>query len=269
MNIMQEKLLLMLRFLHEFCVSKGIRYYAIGGTMLGIARHKGFIPWDDDIDIGMPRNDYELFIELFKNEQNDYYTIETPASNDPAYIYPFSKMYDTRTTLIEKLHKPLKRGIYIDIFPLDGIGNSIQDAKKVMKKIESRKKVLNLRTLAIDRNRFFGKNVILRLIQALPNIVLNNKKLICSIDNLCKNKDFDSSNLAGNLVGAWGWKEIMPREFFGEPTLYTFENISVMGVEKVDAYLSHLYNDWRNLPSEEKQVTHHSYTVDFNKSYLG
>ena len=75
---LQRHLLGMLIWFHDFCVKNNIRYYALGGTMLGAARHQGFIPWDDDIDVGIPRTDYEKLISLIGNRKIDYYYLETP-----------------------------------------------------------------------------------------------------------------------------------------------------------------------------------------------
>ena len=86
---------------------------------------------------------------------------------------------------------------------------------------------------------------------------------------MCRKYDFDSSDWAGNLIGNWDGKEIMPREVFGEPVPYRFEGHEILGPEKADEFLTNLYGDWRQLPPEEKRVGHHDYTVcDPHKSYL-
>ena len=268
LNHTQDILLEMLKKLHNMCEQNNIRYYAIGGTMLGIARHQGFIPWDDDIDVGMPRTDYERFLQLFENRTFDHYSVESAHSQDPAFTYPYAKLYDTSTTLIENRRIPLKRGLYIDIFPLDGIGDSMKKSRRTYSKIKRKNNLLVLRSLAYSRDRNFYKKAIIFLAQILPNRIAGEKKLTRSIEALCKERDFDSSEYVGNAVGAWGWKEIMPRYIFGTPTQYVFENITVMGVEKADEYLTHIYSDWRKEPPKDKRVSHHSYQVDLTRSYI-
>ena len=119
MNQQQEKLLKILSWFHEYCGRYDLRYYVLGGTMLGAVRHNGFIPWDDDIDVGMPRSDYERLRELSKSIKNQgNYLIEFPGEDNPEYSYFAAKVYDTSTTLIEKQRKPIKRGIYLDVFAL-------------------------------------------------------------------------------------------------------------------------------------------------------
>ena len=117
MNDLQKKLLETLTYLTKYLEEKGLRYYVIGGTMLGAVRHKGFIPWDDDVDIAMPRSDYEKFIQDFKGVV-DGYTLETPRGKARDFLYAYGKFYDTRTTVVEKLHRKVKRGVFIDVFPL-------------------------------------------------------------------------------------------------------------------------------------------------------
>jgi len=114
---LQKYLLEMIRWFHDFCESHNLRYYALGGTMLGAVRHQGFIPWDDDLDVGMPREDYEKLYTLMKYHPGDRYMLETPYSDAPEFNYCFSKLYDTETTLVENLKYKIKRGLYIDFSP--------------------------------------------------------------------------------------------------------------------------------------------------------
>ena len=109
MNDMQKKLVDMLQWYHEFCKKHNLNYYAVGGTCLGAVRHQGFIPWDDDIDVGMPREDYNRFEALMKEEGNSgKYVLEMPFENKD-FVYAYGKLYDTTTTLIENTRYKTKR----------------------------------------------------------------------------------------------------------------------------------------------------------------
>ena len=258
-----------LKFFHDFCVKESLCYYAIGGTAIGAARHRGFIPWDDDIDIGMPRPDYERFISIFNKKNADVrYRLEGPDSADPLFIYPHSKLYDTQTTLIEQIRHPLKRGLFIDIFPIDGVGNSEDDSLRLFRKINRLFFLRNMRMIRISSERGLYKNALLFLFQILPKIILDEKKIVQRINSLCQMMQYESSVYVANLMGVWGKKEIVPKAFLGKQVLYPFEDIQIFCPENTDAYLTHVYGDWRTPPPKEKQVTHHAHYLNLNKSYL-
>lgn len=267
LNELQFKLCQMLKFFHSFCLEHKLSYYVLGGTMLGAVRHKGFIPWDDDADVGMPRKDYERLRE-FTDVMQGQYVFETVYSDDRNYCYPFSKLYDTTTTLIENSHQKTKRGIYIDIFPLDGIGNTENEAKKNFDSMNFWKNMLSLRTIELKKGRAIYKNIAIALAQSVPNALLNDKNISLKINEMCKKHSFESSSWGGNLIGAWGWKEVMKIAIYGTPRLYQFEDFFVYGVENAEAYLTHMYGNWKELPPVEKRYSHHDRYLDLKRSYL-
>ncbi len=267
---LQLKLLHMLKWFHNFCEQNHLRYYAIGGTMLGAMRHQGFIPWDDDVDVGMPTEDYLRFIELMKtNPSGGQYVAESPSNAGEDFWYPFTKLYDTSTTLIENTAAAIKRGIFLDIFPLDGIGNTRREARKNFHAIEFKTNLLNARTTGIRQGRTLLKNWAVRVAQCIPAGILDNKKLYVSLVQACQSRPFSQYKFVGNLVGNAQQKEIFPREIFGTPTLYKFEDMQIYGIEKADPYLTQVYGDWRKFPPLEKQKTHHDFIeINWHKSYL-
>ena len=118
----------------------------------------------------------------------------------------------------------------------------------------------------IRKGRSLSKNIAICLFKIVP---IDEKKLLRRVATLGNVQDFDSSEIGGNTLGAWRWKEIMPIKYMGTPTLYQFEDIAILGAENADAYLSHLYGNWRKLPPKEKQVTHHDFIyIDLNNSWL-
>ncbi len=266
---LKARLVDMLRWLHGYCLEHNIRYYMIEGTMLGAARHQGFIPWDDDLDIGMPRADYDRFIAAMANYQGDY-VVESPGLDSaPEFIYAFTKLYDKRTTLVEHNRIDITRGIYIDIFPLDGIGDSLEEARKNFAPIGRLLDFLTTRVVAPREGRKWYKNLALAVSQKIPDFLVSEKKLTDKITRLCARRDFDSCLYAANLVSTWRSKEIMPRQAYGQPTLYRFEGIEAFGVENADLYLSTLYGNWRQLPPEDKRKSAHSgIFLDLDRSYL-
>lgn len=264
----QEKLLGMLGWFHDYCVNNGIKYYAVGGTMIGAMRHRGFIPWDDDIDVAVPRKDYMKLINSFTQEM-DGYILESPQSGNRDFLYSYAKLYDTKTTLVEKTRISCKRGVYIDVFPLDGIGNTLEEAQKSFRKFDRKNMLLMTRTCAIRNDRRWYKNLSIIAARVIPSFVFNDKKLSLYVDNIAATINDDNSLYVANLMGAYRDKEIMLREYFGRPTLYSFENINIYGPEKYDEYLKRIYGNWRQLPPEEKRYTKHDFVVlDLNNSYL-
>ncbi len=266
---LQKKLLDILKWVSDFCNENGLKYYILYGTLLGAVRHKGFIPWDDDIDIGMPRPDYERFLKITKDKKFGNYVVEGIDTEKSDFFYGYTKIYDTSTTLTENNRYKIKRGIFLDVFPLDGIGNTKEEALKNYRPISLRYKLLLSRTCGINKNRKFYKNAAIVFSRFIPNFIINNKKLMLSIDSLCKSKDYNSCRYVGNLLGGLGENVIVERRIYGEPKIYTFENLSVFGVEYYEDYLSNFYGDWRKLPPKEKRVSNHDFLeLDLQKSYL-
>lgn len=265
----KEKLLEMLIYFDNICEKNNLRYYAAGGTFLGAVRHHGFIPWDNDVDVSMPRSDYDRVAEII-NSDNSKYTVETPQSKAPDFLYPMSKMYDTTTTVIEDLKVKCKRGVYIDIFPMDGIGDTFAEVEKNYRKLRLLNNFFATRTSIPRPQRKWWKNLAIRMSDAIiPECFINTKKLAIKLDTLCRKFDFDNSYYVGILLTQYGLRYIMPRTLFDEVHKYEFENITVTGVADYNQYLSTVYGNWRELPPIEKRTEGHDYKdVDLQHSYI-
>lgn len=261
---MQDKLFFMLIEFHNVCCKHNIKYFMIGGTMLGAIRHKNFIPWDDDIDIGLPRREYEKLLSLPSSEWPSNIEINSPI-NIKDYPYAFSKMVDNSTTLVETLDIDIDytQGIYIDIFPIDGVGNIKKDISRQQKKVDLIKRFICISNLSIKSRRNVLKKILIILIK-----IINKQKLQYILRNQLLKRKYECSNYVGNLLGAWGEKEVMPKEYFGEPRLYSFRDKLFFGPEKCEQYLTALYGDYMKLPSVEKQKSHHSFkSINLDLSY--
>ncbi len=269
MDELQNHLLEMLGWFHSYCESNNLRYYLVHGTMLGAQRHKGFIPWDDDIDVSMPRPDYERLRNLSSSQEKGKYIFEFPGLDNPEYPYRWAKLFDTTTTQIEKQRNPIKRGINIDIFPLDGAGNTYEEALKTLKPIKRHRVLNSMISCAILRRRPWHKNALILVGRIISPLFIDRTKLIEKMDSLCKKRDFDKCEYVGSLLDEYGAKNLIKKEIYGNPTPIQFEKYIVNGVEKPDEYLSSLYGDYMTLPPEEERRPHHDKELlDLNNGYL-
>lgn len=266
MTELQQRLLTMLSWFHEFCVNHNLRYYALGGTLLGAVRHGGFIPWDDDIDVGMPREDYErLQVEMQNEDAGSKFVLETPLTKKD-FVYQYCKLYDTTTTLVENTRYKTKRGIYLDIFPIDGIGNTVKESLHNFKRIDKKNNYIMTKICALSGRRKFYKNFAIIISRCLP--FPRWRKVLQKLDKECKSRDFDQYEYVANLYGNWHEKEIAQRVWFGQPQLYDFESIQIYGPSDANAYLTAVYGDYMQLPPKEKQKTHHDYLfLDLNETF--
>lgn len=268
MNELQNRLLEMLTWLDQFIRKHDLKYFIYGGTMLGAARHQGFIPWDDDVDIAMPRKDYEILCKLLI-EPVDHYVIETIHNGAKDFFYTYAKFYDINTSMIELLRTKIKRGVSIDIFPLDGIGNTREEALRNYKKIDRLNMFLMMRICAYRKDRKWYKNLSIALARVLPSFIIDERKIALLIDRKNKKYDYDMNQYFGLLMSTYRQRDIHKKELMGTPTEYKFENILVLGPEKFDEYLEETYGNWRKLPPMDKRHSVHDYIeLNLEKSYL-
>lgn len=258
----QDISLEMLKEFIQICNKHNLRYFLLGGTCLGAVRHKGFIPWDDDIDVGMPRNDYNKFCEIAQKELKDGLFFQN-SKTDKNYPMNFAKIRNSNTTFIETSISKIKvnHGVYLDIFPLDGYSNA--------KKDKFLNRIYNLRVGCIYKANTFKAFIkkLAKIILSFP-FAVSYKKARDKRDALIQKYNFDESDLVTNYCGAWGDKEIVPRDYFSNGIEGEFEGLKVTLPEKYDLYLKHVYGDYMQLPPEEKRVTHHYTTViDLEKPY--
>lgn len=244
----------------KVCKAHNLRYYIMAGTMLGAIRHKGFIPWDDDLDMGMPRADYDLLIQNASEWLPYPYEIVC-AENDREYPLPFAKIQDAGTTLIERMHLKYLGGVYLDVFPLDGVPDSRLKQRIHFARYEFYKRVLYL----IHRDPYkHGKG---------PNswIPLLCRKLFTmngvqkSIRKILTRYDFDSSSLVCDYDD--GMKGIMPKAILGVPTPVLFEGEEVWGVQEYRTYLSQKYGEYMTIPKHNQQKQHNFHYLDLEKPY--
>ena len=258
----QNELLKMMKQFHDVCRKNNIKYYMLGGTLIGAIRHKGFIPWDDDIDLGIPREDYNILLKKYKEILPQNLEIIT-AKNDKEHPLIFAKLYNKNTTVVEDVFAERIGGLYIDIFPIDGAPKNIKRIKKHYFKVKLYSDFFRYSRAPKNSQKSYK-----RFIQMVSKII-GEDYWYNKTEKLLNKYEFDESKYVGNLLGAYKIKEIVPKSYFGSPTLYEFEDTEFYGLENYHEYLTSIYGDYMKLPPIEKQVSHHNVKyINFELPYL-
>lgn len=250
----------LLKSVDEICRKENFRYSLGGGTLLGAVRHKGFIPWDDDIDIMMPRPDYDAFISYCLSNAVPF-GIKS-FENDKNYVDLSAKIYNTETILKDdNIAGGSDIGVNIDVFPVDGLGNTYEEAKKIFDSTSFKRNLL----VAAQWRKFFKSKTHswyyepFRFLFFLMSRFVNKSKLFDSIQKKYKNVDFDNVNFAAAVGGSYREKEILPKSVFANYVSLPFEGSEFKAISDYDKYLSSLYGEYMKLPPEEKRVSHHTF----------
>lgn len=253
----------------DCCQQLNLHYYLMDGTMLGAVRHKGFIPWDDDIDVGMMRKDYDVFIHNAPKFLPPYYFLQTIES-DQEYLNNFAKIRDSRTTFIESSQKErnINHGVFIDIFPLDFFPE--KKPQQFLFKLKNRLLSLRIRkeyTLPNELRKSPQKERIQNILCKILCLVYPDvKKALERRDRLLKS--VKSSQLICNLCGGYGYKAIVPYSWFSDISLCRFEDLDVSVPIGFKEYLEAIYGDYMALPPKDKRTPHHyAELIDVSKSY--
>lgn len=244
----------------KICREHGLRYYISDGTLLGAVRHGGFIPWDDDLDIVMPRPDYAEFIAHANEWLPQPFEMVCP-DNIPDYPGVFAKVIDSSTTLIERWSFHQLGGVYIDVFPLDGVPSNKVLRRLQLSAYKAVERSIYLRNRDPYKRGHGPSSWLPRFIQA---IVTNEQlqRLMHKVQTLC---NYEKATLIAEFDD--DERGVMPKEIFGQPTPVMFEGNEVLGPEKIEDYLTRLFGNYMELPPEDKRRIHNFDYVDFEHSY--
>lgn len=245
----------------EICEKNNLRYFMLGGTLLGAVRHEGFIPWDDDMDFGMPRDDYEKFIKLLKNNDNFGLSINHYQFND-SHDYQL-KIESKEVRIIDASTKTSKeKNVWIDILPLDGMpNNSLYRRIHSLKLLSLRAlyKISHLSSNVAEKNpyRTRTEQLIIDVAKFLSlENMLNERKMLTLIDTNLKKYKYNDSFYVVNFMGAYKLKEMFPKKIYDDSFLYSFEDMKLVGPKNFDVVLSQLYGDYMTPPSDEDKNKH-------------
>ena len=257
----------MLVYIDKICKKYNIKYYLACGTLLGAVKCQGFIPWDDDIDIYMLRDDYNKFSTVFDEEKSDYKFLTCFNTKD--YYYVFGKVVDTRTKLLENSKEIKEMGVFVDIMPLDYYKSDVDKDLKSLRFLNNmavkRYKIKNnIRDdFAFLKNSKEKKRYILlkKIIYSFIDIVtlplgynfyakLFNKKCIG-----------EKSDIVGFKGSHLPYKNMFPSSLLQETIKLKFENYEFPAFKDYDIYLKNKYGDYKKDPSLNEQITHHQSEV--------
>lgn len=243
----QSILLDIIGTVHNILQQANIPYCMIGGTMLGAMRHGGFIPWDDDIDIGVPRASFKKMKKVLKENLPPFYVLKDRHNLEESWS-EILKIEDSRTHVKERTGggKTREHGVFIDIFPLD-LTNSDRTPF-----LSQNWFVEHLLMLECIRTR--NDHSLKTLLAKLFSLLFGQHVFIMSVGRIASFRH--SGKFVANYSGAYGMREIFKKEIVGNPTLYQFEGMQLYGVEKPHEYLTKLYGDYMALPPVEKRRIH-------------
>lgn len=251
----QGELLSMLKVAGPWFREHGIRYSLSDGSLLGAVRHKGFIPWDDDLDIYMPRPDYERWLALA-----DDFTAATGfgvmSFRNGSYHYPFSKMTNPAIRAQEASVEGAYEGyLWIDVFPIDGVPDDEDEYRSLLRYRHLRIKLINLALTKGSRNK--AKATFKVITQPLFRLFVDPVKMARQVDERCKQTSFEiASRVACPVYGfAFAGKSI-PREGFEKTVMLPFGDTEQPCMSCWDEYLTKSYGDYMQLPPEEKRWHH-------------
>ncbi len=245
----QKKELQILLEVDRICKKYSLAYYLIGGSALGALRHGGFIPWDDDVDIAMPREDYRQFLKVCSTELPDAYFLQT-YSTQPNFPYPFAFVTLNNTTFIKTRLRRLNihHGISVDLFPLDGL------PRHELFQVAEVRLVEYLNSLIIVR----------RLPLGLSPWITRWRCFV--IEWIISRFGIKQSRKWANVIG--GLREIMDREVYGTPRLMDFEGYQLPVPNQCERYLTIMYGDYMKIPPVAERRGHDPLIVDVSKSYV-
>lgn len=247
----------------DICEKNKLRYFLLGGTLLGAIRHTGFIPWDDDVDVCMPRKDYEIFLKKAEKGLMDPYYLSS-IENNPDYRYCFARLA-TRNVKIKNYSANIPRieDAWIDIIPLDGMPDgkiSLSLHKFKLMFWRGMNQIAQYDEL-VDQKRKRGKieSIIVKMAGWKPlRKVVNYRKCLRNIEKELKRYTYDDSEMIINYMAAYGFKECFPRKWFGDGTHYKFEDKEYVGPVDYDSVCRTIYGEYMELPPEDQRNKHNA-----------
>ncbi len=251
--------------LDQICRDLGLRYTLTYGTMLGAVRHQGYIPWDDDLDIMLPRPDYDKLISwcLAHREELLPFRLFTPETVK-AYPYMIPRLCDTRYEIETDNEKDCGMGAFVDIYPLDGIGATREEALATLKKRAKWSSLYFLST-RLRCEKGLTKSPLKQLIKLPAFLVakcVGKKWFGKRLYHIARGCHWESSKYVGCVIWETELENgIFEKDWFETTRLMPFGQEQFQVITAYDAFLTRLYGDYMQLPPEADRIAHHFYRI--------
>ncbi len=244
--------------LHRFCEDNGIRYFIGGGTLIGAVRHRGYIPWDDDIDVAMLRPEYERFLKAY-NAQDKAHRVYS-VNHCTWWPFPFAKLCRKNTRMIETNVNFGKHeiGVNIDVFPIDDCPDDPAGQQRLIRRKTWRRAVIDLKSPVISGKRSLIKNAVLVLSKGLFYFV-SPYRMSVKINQLSQKHNGKGTDHCGVIVWGHGLGEIVHKQVFSGTVEVEFENRRFLAPVGYHEWLTSIFGDYMTLPPKEKQVSLHDF----------
>lgn len=239
---------------HAFCKTNGITYSLAGGSMLGAVRHKGYIPWDDDIDICMYRTDYDRFIQLFPDNYKGRLKLLS-LERDPYWHQNYAKVYDDRTITSLDTRDVTPYGVDIDVVPLDEVPDDFDEWKKYMRGLKFRYFIRSNKARKLSSKRSALNNIGIFLLSILLFPFSRHQLMLWANRYVKKNNGKGYNSVFESGYGP-GLKNPIPKSLINETVEWVFEDRKYMGFKDADQYLRLSFGNYMELPPVEQRTQH-------------